>query len=442
MMTGARNIAAVTRREYTVRVRTRSFVIGTIVLIAAVLAIAFAPIIVRRIDQNYQQRIALHVAVQDLQGDPVATLAALLNASTDIGATGSDTNPDFVVSVVPDVAAARQAVGAGDYAAVLEIGRTTAGDVAFTLYTNDNATGRTAGLLRQASTAIAIGDRLAKAGVEPAEQAGLFAPAAFGVEWPDPARSGPTRGTNEMAQQDMLSFGMTLLIFMMIVMYGTWVATSVVEEKSSRVMEVILNAATPFQLLAGKVLGVGAIALTQYVALLAVGVVALFAQGPVATVVLGETGGSAVIPAGLTVGSMVMFGIYGTLGFLLFAVLYAAAGSLVSRQEDVNAVVMPMTLVAIAGYMVGVYAAMGLLDIKAGWMVVLSQIPLLSPFMMLGRITTGEAAAWEVVLSIALLVVSIAGALWLAARIYAAGVLLYGQRPGVRAIMRLVRSGT
>ncbi len=245
-----------------------------------------------------------------------------------------------------------------------------------------------------------------------------------------------------MAQQDMLSFGMTILIFLMIVMYGTWVATSVVEEKSSRVMEVILNAATPFQLLAGKVLGVGAIALTQYVALLAAGAVALVAQGPVATAILGETGGSAAIPAGLTIEFLVLFGIYGALGFLLFAVLYAAAGSLVSRQEDVNAVVMPMTLFATAGYMVGVYAAMGLLDIKAGWMVVLSQVPLVSPFMMLGRITTGEAAAWEIVLSISLLVVSILGALWLASRIYAAGVLLYGQRPGVRSILRLVRSGS
>ena len=369
-MTSVRNIGAVARREYTVRVRTRSFVIGTVFLILAVLAIAFAPIIVRRIDQTYQQRIAVHIAAADLQGDPVATLTALLNASTDTGATeSSDTTPDFVVSIVPELAAARQAVGDGEYAAALEIGRTTAGDVDFTLYTNDNATGRTAALIRQASTAIAIGDRLARAGVEPAEQAGLFAPATFGVEWPDPARSGPTRGTNEMAQQDMLSFGMTILIFLMIVMYGTWVATSVVEEKSSRVMEVILNAATPFQLLAGKVLGVGAIALTQYVALLAAGAAALVAQGPVATAILGETGGSAAIPAGLTLGFLVLFGIYGALGFLLFAVLYAAAGSLVSRQEDVNAIVMPMTLFATAGYMVGVYAAMGLLDIKAGWMV-------------------------------------------------------------------------
>jgi ABC-2 type transport system permease protein len=441
-MTTVRNIVAVARREYTVRVRTRSFVVGTIFLIVAVLAIAFAPIIVRRIDQTYQQRIAIHVAAADLRGDPVATLTALLNASTDTGTSGSDANPDFVVNIVPDLAAARQAVGAGEYAAALEIGRTATGDVDFTLYTNDNATGRTAALIRQASTAIAIGDRLSRAGVEPAVQAGLFAPAAFAVEWPDPARSGPTRGTNEMAQQDMLSFGMTILIFMMIVMYGTWVATSVVEEKSSRVMEVILNAATPFQLLSGKVLGVGAIALTQYAALLAAGALALLAQGPVATAILGATGGAGPIPAGLTMEFMVMFGIYGTLGFLLFAVLYAAAGSLVSRQEDVNAVVLPMTLVATAGYMVGVYAAMGLLDIKASWMVVVSQIPLVSPFMMLGRITTGEAAAWEVVLSITLLVVSIVGALWLASRIYAAGVLLYGQRPGVRSILRLVRSGT
>ena len=77
-MTSVRNIGAVARREYTVRVRTRSFLIGTVFLILAVLAIAFAPIIVRRIDQTYQQRIAVHVAAADLQGDPVATLTALL----------------------------------------------------------------------------------------------------------------------------------------------------------------------------------------------------------------------------------------------------------------------------------------------------------------------------------------------------------------------------
>jgi len=237
----------------------------------------------------------------------------------------------------------------------------------------------------------------------------------------------------------MLGFGMTVLIFMMIILYGTWIAMSVVEEKSSRVMEVILNAATPFQLLTGKVLGVGAVALTQYIALLATGAVALLAHDAVAGVVLGTTGGTAV-PGGLTIPLLLLFGVYGILGFLVYATLYAAAGSLVSRQEDVNTAVMPMTLVSTAGYLVAVYASTGVLDIRAGWLAVVSQVPFVSPFMMIGRITGGQVTIAEVLLSIALLVVCIVAMLWLAARIYRAGVLLYGQRPGVRAIVRLVRS--
>jgi ABC-2 type transport system permease protein len=224
-------------------------------------------------------------------------------------------------------------------------------------------------------------------------------------------------------------------------MYGTWIAMSVVEEKSSRVMEVVLNAATPFQLLAGKVFGVGAVALTQYAAIVLAGGAALLAQGPVASAVLGEAGTATALPEGLTLELLLLFGVYGVLGFLLYASLYAAAGSLVSRQEDVNTVVLPMTLLSTGGYLVGIYAATGLLDIRAGWIVVLSQVPFVSPFMMLGRIATGVAAPWEVVVSVGLLVVFIGGALWLAARIYAAGVLLYGQRPSLRAIVRLVRVG-
>jgi ABC-2 type transport system permease protein len=441
-MSGIGNIVAVARREYTVRIRTRSYLLGTLVLIVGVVAIAFAPIIIRAIDQGDEQRIAVHIAVLDLESDPVAILSVLLNASTDTGGAAPQRQRDFAVTAVPDLAAARKAVVAGQYSAVLDIARASRGDLDFILYTNDSATGRTAGLIRQASTAIAVGDRLARLGVGPSEQAGLFAPTEFGVEWPDPARTGPTRGTADYIGRDMLAFGMTILIYMMIILYGTWIAMSVVEEKSSRVMEVILNAATSFQLLTGKVLGVGAVAFTQYLALLITGVAALLAQAAVATLVLGETGGAAVFPEGLTVPLLLLFGLYGILGFLVYSVLYAAAGSLVSRQEDVSAAVMPMTLIATGGYIVGVYAAMGLLDIKAGWIVALSQVPLVSPFMMLGRITTGEAMAWEMLLSVVLLVVSIVGALWLAARIYAAGVLLYGQRPGVRAVLRLVRSGS
>ena len=136
-----------------------------------------------------------------------------------------------------------------------------------------------------------------------------------------------------------------------------------------------------------------------------------------------------------------MLFVYGVLGFLLYAVLFAAAGSIVSRQEDVSTVVMPLTLICTLGYFVGVYSGIGLLDIRSAWMPLLAQVPFLSPFMMLSRITAGGVDLWEIVLSVAILAVSIMAALWVAARIYAVGVLLYGQRPGPKVIWRLVRSG-
>jgi ABC-2 type transport system permease protein len=228
---------------------------------------------------------------------------------------------------------------------------------------------------------------------------------------------------------------------MIIIMYGNWIAMSVVEEKSSRVMEVVLNAASPFQLLTGKVLGVGAVAFVQYAAVVVAGGAALLVQGPIADAILGSAGTATALPEGLTLGLLLMFGVYGVLGFLMYAALYAAAGSLVSRQEDVNAAVMPMTLVSTGGYLIGTYAAMGLLDIQSSWVTVLSQVPFVSPFMMIGRVAAGAAEPWEIILSVALLIASILGAIWLAARIYRAGVLLYGQRPGVRAIWQLVRAG-
>ena len=316
------------------------------------------------------------------------------------------------------------------------------GELAFTLYTNSNATGRTAQLVQQAVASITVSDRLARLGVASAQQAGLFAPPSYAIRWSDPARTDQASDTTSLVTGSLLGFGMTLLIFMMIILYGNWVAMSVVEEKSSRVMEVVLNAATPFQLLTGKVLGVGAVAFVQYMAILVAGIGALILQGSVASLVLGESSGGASLPEGLTAPMLVAFGIYGVLGFLLYAVLYAAAGSLVSRQEDVNQAVMPMTLISTAGYLVAVYAAAGLLDIQSGWMKVLSQVPFVSPFLMVSRITSGEATWPEVALSIAILIVTIAGCLWLAARIYAAGVLMYGQRPGLRATWRLIREQT
>jgi ABC-2 type transport system permease protein len=205
-------------------------------------------------------------------------------------------------------------------------------------------------------------------------------------------------------------------------------------------MEVIHNAATPFQLLAGKILGVGGLALMQYVLVLVAGIAGVLLQAPLAEQLIGSGEGVS-LPPGLTPGILALLVVYGVLGFALYAVLYAAAGSLVSRQEDVNQAVMPMTLVATAGYLVATYSATGLIDVRGEWLAVAAQVPFLSPFLMLSRILGGQAAAWEVALSVALLIAAIVAAVWIAARIYRAGVLLYGQRPGIRSVWRLMRSG-
>ena len=150
---------------------------------------------------------------------------------------------------------------------------------------------------------------------------------------------------------------------------------------------------------------------------------------------LGESAAAAAPSAsGLTPEILGAFAVLFVLGFLLYAVLYAAAGSLVSRMEDINSVVAPMTLVGMVGYFIAVYTSSGLIPADAGWVVVLSYVPFLSPYLMLSRVTTGLAGPVDLALASGLLIVAIVICLWVAARIYAAGVLTYGQKPSARAL--------
>jgi ABC-2 type transport system permease protein len=439
-MIGVSNILAVARRELLIRIRTRSFLIGTLLLAGGVAVIAFLPVIISHLDRTSTTKVAVVAEEPALATQAQSTITSLFNAPSTGTATDPGAKPDMTVSVMGDLAAARAEAASGSIEGVLSITRNPDDSLSFTYYSNSGATGQTASQVHLAADSIAIGDRLNRRGVSPADQAALFAPAQVTVAWADPARTEPVADVTATVGRDILAFGMTVLIFMIVIMYGNWVAMSVVEEKSSRVMEVVLNAATPVQLLAGKVFGVGIVAFLQYAAVILAGVVSLALQPTVAEQVLGGQAAS-LLPQGLTLELLIAFGVFGVLGFLLYAALYAAAGSLVSRMEDVNAAVMPLTLLSMAGYLVGVYASTGLLDGRSPLIGALSLIPFLSPFMMLGRASTGVAQPWEVALSIALLLLAIGVAIWVAARIYAVGVLLYGQRPGAKAVWRLLREG-
>ncbi len=141
---------------------------------------------------------------------------------------------------------------------------------------------------------------------------------------------------------------------------------------------------------------------------------------------------------GLTPALLAAYGIFFILGFVLFALIYAAMGSFVSRPDDLQTLSLPLSLLAMAGYLVAIVALGG----GTGTMVMLgSMVPPFSPFVMLARLMVSTVEPWEVALSIGLLVAAIALVAVAATRMYAAGVLLYGQRPGLRTFIAAARRG-
>lgn len=427
-----RNVTAVARREFFARARTRSFVIGTIFLAVAGAALALAPIGIRWLEGDGKTAVGVvDLADPPASFDPVSRLAVLLNASA-ASPTGGVAGE---VASSPDESVARDEVESGDLSAALIIDRSAAGELVFTVISKEPAGRRTPELLRQASFSLAIADRLDRLGVAPGAQATLFNPPDVAVERPTAAGPGEPTTDTEMAATAIV--GQVLIVFLLlaVVLYGQWVAMSVAEEKSNRVMEIVISAATPFQLLGGKVVGVGGLGLLQLLAAVIPAIIAFALQGSIAQAVLGAPPSALELPQVLTPGVIGAFVVFFILGYLLYAVLYAAAGSLVSRMEDVNNVVAPMSMIGAVAYLVGVYASIGIIPAEAGWVIVLSYVPFVSPYLMLSRVIAGQAGLPEVALAAAILVASIVVLLWLAARVYSAGVLMYGQSPSFRLLL-------
>jgi ABC-2 type transport system permease protein len=169
----------------------------------------------------------------------------------------------------------------------------------------------------------------------------------------------------------------------------------------------------------------------QFAAVVVPALAVLIVEDRIAAAVLGTSESVGPSLAVLTPGLLAAYGAFWVLGFVLYSLIYAAAGSLVSRPEDLQVIALPLSLIAIAGYLQAVTALSGSLPT---FIRIASYVPFWSPFVMLTRLTVGRVEPWELVLAYGLLVLAILVVGGLAVRVYAAGVLLYGQRPGVRAV--------
>jgi ABC-2 type transport system permease protein len=420
------NVFHVARREYLVRVRGRAFLITTALLAIAVVALTLLPAILGAIGVDDMPSVVIVDQAGDLPVDPVTVVQSALAPPE---SEGGD-QPEVVLEDDPDAAA--EAVRAGDFDALLTITRGDDEEVAFEFLGSASPTNPTRQDVSTAAQQIAVADRLSREGVTPDQASEIFAPPTFTAVPIDPDDA---RNEEDFGGAYLLAYAVVILTFMAILTYGNWVAQSVAEEKSGRVMELLITAATPRQLLVGKVLGTGAAGLTQYIAIIVAAVIGYVVSGPISESV-GVSGESPIRLPDLDPTMILSFGAFFLLGFLLYATLYAAAGSMVSRVEDAQQAAGPLIFLAIAGYFA---AFTGLNDPDAQWVVVLSIVPFFSPYLMPARMLLTSPSAGEILLALVLLAVTVALALWIASRIYSAGVLLYGQRVGLRSVWRATR---
>ncbi len=217
-----------------------------------------------------------------------------------------------------------------------------------------------------------------------------------------------------------IAFIGVLLLYGQLFGYGLWVATGVIEEKSSRIVEMLLSAIRPRQLLAGKIIGIGVLGLCQLVA------IAGFAIG------LGLATGAAKVPLTAVWAALLVIGWF-ILGFAFYASLFAAAGSLVTRIEELQNVIVPINLTILVSFIISVSS---LQDPNSTIAVVASILPVSAALAMPVRMVLGAAPGWQIALSLALLIGSAIALVPVGARLYEGAVLRTGSRVKLRDAWR------
>ncbi|MFE5841879.1 ABC transporter permease [Streptomyces niveus] len=398
-LSARRAVGLVAGREINSRMRTKSFVLSTLGLVVALgvytLIILFSkegPTKVG-IDRDAAALRPMLTAVADRATDVDFEFVT-------IDGEGEGDSGDRAEKLLRD----------GDVAAVIS------GDTAGPTMTVERETDPD--LLAVVNAAVAeerTTRELEREGVDPVDFAQRVASSATQTKALEPSG-------NSAAEQFALILSSTGLLYFFFIVYGIMLAQGVVEEKTSRVVELLLSSIRPWQLLAGKLIGVAVVGVTQLVLL----------GG--AAVVLAEGTGAISLPTAVA-GTLVTMGVWFLLGFFLFAAMLAAAAARVSRQEDLQAVVQPVMVLITTPFVLGI----ALLSKNAHDPVIewLSLVPPLSPILMPARMLLGIAPAWQVAVSLVLAVAALAGLTRIAGRMYANSVLRSGSRVPLAESLRL-----
>jgi ABC-2 type transport system permease protein len=377
-------VRLVAGREVTTKMRSKAFIITTVATLVLLVGLA----LVMKLSDGSDGTVGVTRESSAL-ATPLKTIAGQIGESVEVRTV--------------DEAAGRAQVADGSLEALVIQGT----DGTLRVVVEKDLDDKWRNALDLLAGQLALDQEITDLGGDPAQVRSTIADASVDVEpleQPYPYQSG----------QLVLGIVAGILIYMSLLMNGQLVAQGVVEEKSSRVVELLLSTIRPWQLMAGKVLGIGFVGLVQMVVVGSVGV----------AVALGLDVLS--ISTSAAVGTVVWLVVWYLLGFVTYSLVFAALGALVSRQEDVGGVIAPALMFVVVGYVIGISVLPSEPDNTLA--AVLSVIPVFAPTLMPMRLAMGGVPVWEAALSVGLAVALIPALVWLAGRIYANAVMRSGGR--------------
>ena len=449
-------IGIIIKREYSTRVKKKSFLITTFVVPILMAALCVVPILLMMNSKEDTKSVAVvdrsGIVMPYLESNEVIRYVDMSDTPLDsVKAHLSEYNLDAVLGISP--INAEKSVSA-DFTSLKPIGMTT--------------TELISGRIEEAVEAY----RISTYNIDGLEKIMKDVKADIHINsYTIDTESGEEKAS-DAGVNSILSMVLGIIIFLFITMFGGMVMSAVIEEKASRVVEVLISSVRATELMFGKIIGIAAVALTQFIIwILLTGVIVGAGMGIIAPKLMGEadptemlgqmTGGMESVEGmnaasdmmetlsqsselgsviatiqGINIGAIVLyFIIFFILGYLLYASLFAAIGSAVENEGDTQQLQMPVTIPLMIGYFIALYAFNAPDSALAVWG---SMIPFTSPIVMLARIPFG-VPGWQIALSIVLLLLTTGAMAWLSAKIYKVGILMFGKKSTFKDLWKWLR---
>lgn len=421
-------ILAILKREYLTRVKTKGFIIGTFLLPVFIVAASLLPALLMQVNKGEAKRIVIvdqtnrlqqplsesFAAAKDKNDKPLFKVITAKSASSleetkeSLNRMVADKELDIFI-ILPDSVFENNkfelyAKNVGNFGLIQRVERTVSDAIHNIRFSE---AGMDADLVRQLNRWVSA--------------------TTFKVD---------EKGSKQQRAEVSFIFSliMGMMLYMMLILYGMFVLRAVIEDKNSRVVEVIISSVKPYQFMAGKVLGIGATGLTQFVIWI---LTAILASTYGLTMAQSFSGGASSfsLPS-ISNWVYVAFVFYFLVGYFFYAALAAGVGSMVNNESEAQSyqwiVIMPIILSFFL-----MFAVNNTPDSTLA--VILSLIPFFTPILMFARILQGAAPLWQVLLSVGIMGLSLWGVLWLTGRIFRIGILMYGKKPNLPEVMKWIK---